>query len=59
MPAPTEKARRGLHAIAVIVETLRTSIGEVDDPAEEAEIVAALAWIRGLKPPRSYSRRIR
>jgi hypothetical protein len=43
----TVRVNRGLIAMASIVENLRMSIGEVDDPDEEADIVAALRWIHG------------
>jgi hypothetical protein len=44
----TAKVNRGLRTLASIVENLRRSVGEIDDPDEESDIQAALRWINGI-----------
>lgn len=43
----TAKVDRGLLAMAMIVTVVRQGVAEADDPKEEEEIRAALAWIYG------------
>ena len=45
-PQRTAQVDRGLRVMVAIVDNVRQSVGAVDDPAEEAAIDAAYAWIR-------------